>query len=133
MSPTGTPVATAIYFVAETDFKIYFVTKARTRKLQNVLQHSKASLLTFDEDELISTEIMGKVEVVEDTLECAKAMEKFQSLVENRRKGFVPPIAQIEAGKYVACKISPNEVCFRKFAKSKMQAPVEVVFNPGKK
>ncbi len=129
----GVPEVTTIYFHAQKDFSIYFVTKKETRKVKNVLRRPQASLLTFDEAKLTSAELIGRVEMVNDALEFAQTIEKFHNIVSKRKAGnFVPPIAQIEAGQYVACKLIPTTIHFKKFAHKLNDKvfPRQVSFSP---
>lgn len=123
----------AIYFFPEKDFSCYFVTKEATRKFINAQERKVATLLSFDEDELLSVEIAGEVTLVSDTISIAAHIEKFQNLASIRKAGYwIPPIAQINAGAYVVCKLTPNMVVLNNFSEDATDKalPKQLSFDP---
>jgi len=129
----GAPEAVAVYFYTERDFTLYFVTKAETRKLQNILRRPTATILSYDEASLTSVELTGNVEIIRDAVEFAQVIEKFHSIASSRRVQYwLPPIAQIDAGNYVACKLLPTSIYYRSFSKDVAGTivPQEAIFGP---
>ena len=121
----GVPEMAAIYFYTRADFVLYFVTKSKTRKLANIVQNPIVTLLIYNKKSLTSIEINGKAEVVTDTIEFAQVIEKFESVFKLQKiKDGSPPISQIKAGNYVACKVTPHHIYFRKFCLRPEQTPV---------
>lgn len=113
---SGVPEVVVVYLLVEQDLSIFFVTKALTRKFKNIVRNPAVAILVYDERTLTSVEITGKVHVVEDTIEFARVIDKFHNVV-SKRKGstWLPPIAQIGAGDYVACMLRPRHITHRVF------------------
>jgi hypothetical protein len=111
------PESSAIYFAADARFSCLFTTKTQTRKFSNIQNGSPAVILSFSEGKLASAEVQGTIEVIVDAMEIAHAIEQFNTIVASRKMGYwVPPIAQIEAGEYVVCRLVPKTVRFNQFA-----------------
>lgn len=129
----NTPELSSLYFFCKGDFDLYFVTKTGTRKYRNFLAKQAATLLSYDEEELTSVEVCGEVETVTDLVKAVQIIEMFQGLVLLRKAGYwVPPIAQLEKGDYVVCRLVPNTVRFNKFSSPETkEAPELLVFHPG--
>jgi hypothetical protein len=121
------PESSAVYFAAKPDLSCLFTTKTRTRKFANIENGSPAVLFSFSEDHLASAELRGRVEVVLDTMEIAHAIEAMNGVVSSRKAGYwVPPIAQIEAGEYVVCRLIPEAVRFSRFVQDLTSGDVQV-------
>lgn len=129
----GLPELATVYLFVENDFTCYFVTKTSTRKFQNLLMHADASILSYDENELTSVELAGKVEVITDASTIIPIIEKFQHVVSDRKAGYwIPPISQLDAGQYAVCKLVPTAVQVHIFAKKPNDPllPKQLSFNP---
>ncbi len=123
------PEVVAIYFYVDTDFALYFVTKLKTRKIKNIMRNSSVTLLIYDVSDMTSSEIRGKAEIVNDTVDFAQIIEKFENVFKLQKTlNGLPPISQIEAGDYVACKVIPHHIYFRRFGLTPEQAPVSEEF-----
>lgn len=134
INQSGVPEVAAVYFFTENDFSCFFVTKVGTRKFQNSLERQVATLLSFDEEELVSVEIPGQVEIITEIAAITRIIEKFEDLVLMRKKGYwVPPISQIDAGQYVVCKLIPQVVYLNTFVSDSEASPAiysQIAINP---
>ncbi len=107
----------AVYLLVNPDLSCHIVTKANTRKCKNILSRPTGTILCYAEDELTSVELSGKLELVLDTIEIVKVLERFQGMAEKRRVGYwVPPIAQLKAGSYAIITLTPAKVLYRRYA-----------------
>lgn len=134
-SKTGELELSAVYFMINPDLSCYIVTKANTRKCKNILTKPVGTLLCYAEDELVSVEVSGNLEVVLDTIEVVKVLERFQTMVEERGAEYwVPPIAQLRAGSYAIVTLKPSRVLYRHYADSKrgQEKMTEVVLSKKK-
>jgi uncharacterized pyridoxamine 5'-phosphate oxidase family protein len=110
----GKPETAAIFFFVREDFSCFFVTKIGTRKYKNLAQNHTGVLFVYSDDELTSIELKGRLEIEHDTKEILASIVQFQTEVQSRSASYwVPPIAQIEAGEYVVCKLIPEVITFK--------------------
>jgi len=134
INKTGTPELAAIYFFTENDFSCFFVTKVETRKFKNSLEQPMATLLSFDEDTIASIEIQGQVEIITDTADITRIIQKFQELALLRKRGYwIPPVSQLDAGQYVVCKLVPQHILFNTYVSDSEDSPAvysQVVIKP---
>ncbi len=115
----GVPEPSAIYFCTEKDFTVYLVTKSLTKKFKNVSRRPKVTLYVYDEGSYTTVTAQGKCAQVTDSLEFAQAIEKFQDIAgQGKSNAWIPPVAQIAAGQYVACAIHPTSIRMRRYAPS---------------
>lgn len=127
------PEVSTIYFFTDSDFTLYFLTKILTRKMRNLSIRPVGTIVSFDESELTSVEITGKVDVVHDTITRARIIDTFHRVITERKMHYwIPPIAQLEAGAYALCKLTPTMVHYRKFTleKEPSSPPTQISFNP---
>ncbi len=132
LNSKGLPDMTAIYLHVEEDLTLLFVTKTKTRKLKNITDNPNVSLLVHNAEELMSAEIHGKASIINDGIEFAQTIEKFRKVFESQKiQYWFPPITQLAAGEYIACKVKPQKISFKKFAVTPEQKPFskEFTFN----
>jgi hypothetical protein len=73
------------------------------------------------EAELTSVEVPGQVVAVTDPGEVSDIIKKFQERVGSVLDEYwVPPIAQIEAGQYVVCRVVPDGFLYKNFARGQL-------------
>jgi len=129
----GAPDLSAIYFFIDHNFACYFVTKTETRKYKNTQANPQASLLVYNEEDLLSFEIKGRVEVVKDKFLITNSIKNFQTLALTRKVGYwIPPISQLEAGQYAVCCLMPEIVNVNNYTKDPASSalPNQLSFSP---
>lgn len=133
MGSAGVPEPSAVYFSVEKDFTLYFVTKAKTRKFRNLERRPGVTLYAFSEESFTTVSVRGRAHIVDDTLVFAQIIEQFQIIAGAKKsKQWLPPVAQIEAGHYVAVALKPSMIRFRRYAPSISESGVlhELEFDP---
>ncbi len=129
----GHPELASIYTITMDDLVMYFITKTKTRKLKNLLKNEQVAFMVSDERTLTTVEVSGKAFAVSDTMEYAQAFDAYHTLFSSRPgMKWLPPIAQIKSGVYIACKIIPEHITYRTFSatKTKGSKPMEIVLKP---
>ena len=113
----GKPQLSTIYIFVEPDFTVYFLTKTESRKFQNILKRKDVNLLCASEEMLLSIEFEGEVQQVVDTVGVVQVTDRFRKMIETRKGNYwTPPVAQLQSGQYVACKLIPTSVHIHLFA-----------------
>ena len=113
----GRPQLAAVYVFVDPDFTCYFLTKSESRKFKNIEARRFVSLLSSSEDRLMSVEIEGDAQQVQDTVEVVQVTDRFRNMIDTRKGDYwQPPVAQLQSGQYVVCKIVPAQVHIHIFA-----------------
>ncbi len=109
------PWGSAVYFVVDEDFNIFFVTRMKTFKYQNLDKNPYAALTVVDEETQTTVQLMGKISKV--PIADYKDIV-FTKLVAIRPKGdpnWAPPIEKVHKGDYIALRITPSKLQYANF------------------
>lgn len=117
------PETSVVYFLIEPDFTCYFFTKEETRKYQNIVENSRVTLSVSDEDLLMFGEVTGEATTVTDSTVLLDIMPKLQTIISSRQsKYWVPPIAQLKAGRFALFRVVPEKVRLTEFSTETIDA-----------
>ena len=119
VSTNNEPWGSAIYFYADEDFNIFFVTRAKTLKYRNIQNNPNVSLTVADHDSQTTVQIAGKVSnaPLKDTMDIV-----FKKLASIKPKGdinWVPPIIKVHEGDWMILQLNPEHIQFANFKESK--------------
>ncbi len=120
---TGSVQGVTIYYLLGTDDKIYMITKTDTAKAHNMLANHQVALTVFDADEAQTAQIQGYSEIEADI---ATKQAIFQRLIQPRDYGGesrMPPITQLEAGGFIAFRITPTNVKYTDYKQNDRIVP----------
>ena len=106
----GVPHAATVYVIADKELDIYFLTKDGTSKHVNLLQNNKAALVVYDPHSLTTIQIQGTAKVTKDDSMVDYLYARILTTNKEYSGNDVPPIDRIDAGKYVAYRLSPETV-----------------------
>lgn len=117
-SPAGEPWGSTIVFATDEDLNFFFMTRANTRKYQNIAANPTVALTVTDESQQITVQAMGSVEKVaaEDIMEVV-----FHKLDKLRPKGsehWIAPVYKIHEGDYMILQFTPKILQFADFSQS---------------
>ena len=110
----GKPWGSAIYFVVDEDFNIFFVTRMETFKYQNLEDSPYAALTVADADEQTTVQLAGKV----SRLPAGEYMElykKFTAMQPDDISNWAPPIMKIHKGDYMPLQLKPTKLQYANF------------------
>ncbi len=128
LSQEGAPQNAAVYTYIDEANYLYFVSREGTRKYNNIIENSLATLSTYDENVLMFAEVHGNAEVVNDKTEAATILTELQKIVESRKSSYwTPPVSQISDAPYVFFKLTPKEVTFANYEQSSSEASKPMV------
>lgn len=119
VSQEGVPNSSCVYQWIDEDLTTYFVTTDQTRKINNIQAGSKVSVLAYDENVLISSQIHGIAELLSADGENEKITNEIRNIIVSRKSGyFAPPIEQLPGEKYVLVKVKPLAANFANYSAS---------------
>lgn len=111
----GSPWGSAIFYVADEDFKFYFVTRSGTLKYKNLEQSPLAALTVADNDSQTTVQASGTISKV-PLKEYGEVV--FGKLMDARPKNdihWIPPLTKIHEGDYVPLCFTPNKLQYADF------------------
>jgi general stress protein 26 len=107
----GVAHATTIFYYAEEDLKLYFLTKYDTLKFINLKTNNNVGLVVTDEKSFQTVQIEGIAKEVDYAHEYEKTVKKYiENQAKNGRDWEKIPINHITAGYYSFVQISPTWV-----------------------
>lgn len=117
VDPNGNPHGVVVYFVIDGDFNVYFLTKARTRKYDNLKHHNHATLTVFDPASQTTAQITGVAEEIKDNYQVNEIANKMVEASFKVSEVDVPPITKLDAGAAAAFKLKPVQIRMAVYAR----------------
>jgi uncharacterized pyridoxamine 5'-phosphate oxidase family protein len=117
VTPDGDPHGAVIYFSIDRQFVVSILTKAETRKYDNMVHNNHAMLTVFDAETQTTVQLTGVATEVTDPdfVNSALEMDMLASMKTSYSR--MPAIEKLEAGKYVAFVIQPVQVRMAVYAR----------------
>lgn len=114
----GNPHGAVVYYLAEGEKNIYFVSRSETAKVKNILAHPRVFLSIFDASNAQTLQIVGKARVEQDR---STSEYVFDNIVKPRPYNgamLLPPVTALkDSGEYVVVHIEPLEVKYSDYKK----------------
>lgn len=129
VGPDGTPWGAAVYFVADEDFRFYFVTRAGTLKYQNIDNSPLAAFTVADAESQTTVQASGTVTQV-PVKEYADVV--FNKLAKVRPKddpAWAPPIDKLREGNYVPLCLTPSKLQYADYGHVKPEMDADYIEN----
>lgn len=104
-----------IYYTIGTDNQLYFVTKNKTHKAQDILHYHQVSLTIYDAQTMQTLQLSGSATIEQDKVLSEEITKK---ILRPRLAGThttVPPIVHISAGEYIVFNIKPSQYAFHDY------------------
>lgn len=117
VDPNGDPHGVVIYFVVDGDFNIYFLTRAATRKYDNLKHHDHAMLTVFDPGSQTTAQIIGKAEEINNNEQVNEIANQMVQASFKTSDSDIPPITKLDAGESVAFKLEPVQIRMAVYAR----------------
>lgn len=118
------PYATTIYCLADEDLDIYFLSKAETRKIQNIRDNSRVMLVGFDAQSQTNVQISGSASEVKDKAGSQNIFKEILDITRKNSGAEVPPVSKLFAGPYVVYKIKPKQINYSVYNQKDLEMAV---------
>lgn len=116
VDPDGEPHGVVIYYTIDEHFAVSFLTRAGTKKYDNLSRLNHVMLVVFDPATQTVAQVIGKAVEITDGYDInAVAAAIFMTSIKTSQGG-LPPIAKLPAGTYVAFKIEPDQIRLATYA-----------------
>jgi len=119
VSPEGEPWGAAIYYVADKDFNVYFVTRAKTAKFANLVANPLAALTIADQATQTTVQLVGKVAPLPPARYVEIVFNELAKAYPKDDVNWIKPIDQLHAGNYMPMYIVPTKLQYADYGKKK--------------
>jgi general stress protein 26 len=116
----GSPWGAAIYFFADENFNIFFVTRADTRKYKNIEENARVVLTVVDEPTQTSVQIAGTVTKVPPQDYMDVVFHKLEKIRPSHDASWTSPPTKIHKGNFMPLRILPTTLLYADYSKFKM-------------
>ncbi|MFS8118745.1 MAG: pyridoxamine 5'-phosphate oxidase family protein [Microcoleus sp.] len=106
----GDPHGTVIYFTIDKNFVISFLTKARTRKYDNLKHCNSVMLTVFDAHTQTTAQITGNAVEIKDSQGINSVAGAVLRVSLKTSDAGMPPISKLKAGPYVAFRVELTQI-----------------------
>lgn len=126
----GQPYSACMYYIADEDFSVYFVTTTHSQKHQNIQENNHVAFCVADLKSMRTIQLQGKVEKVEDKNMLQAVVDTYIDIASDQMK-YAAPITKLDwkAG-LIVYHIVPTWLRFADFKDSKSkknQSPYTVL------
>jgi len=121
-SGPGTVWGAAIYFLADKDLNIYFVTRAGTFKYENIEAMPFAALTVSDSKSQITVQLSGAVQQMPVNKYMDVFFDKFATIRPEGHFEWAPPIDKIHKGNYMPLQLTPSFLQFADYGERRIEA-----------
>ncbi len=101
------PHAAPMYFVADPDLTVYFITREDTTKCRDLQQNPRAALAVYDAARQRTVQIAGTVTPVEDLTRIEDVYRRLSAIGLATSEGAVLPVSKSAGGRYRCFCLTP--------------------------
>ncbi|MBC7708252.1 pyridoxamine 5'-phosphate oxidase family protein [Polaromonas sp.] len=113
----GDPHGVVVYYSVDKKFLITFLTKAGTRKYDNLKHNNHVMLTVFEQQTQATAQITGEATEITDNYDINEVAERTLRASMKTSDGGIPPIMKLVAGEYVAFAIDPVQIRMAVYAR----------------
>lgn len=106
MGGFGQPQAASMYFIFDSALNFYFITRESSRKCRNMKRNPRVAFVVSSINPPITVQLEGSAHEVTDPHEENEYFTKLVSVAS--KDNIMPPISQLEDGRMLFMKISPD-------------------------
>jgi general stress protein 26 len=121
VSEDGTPWGAAVYFLADADFNIYFVTRAGSLKYQNIVKNPKVALTVADSESQVTVQLSGTVTTMPVQKYMDVFFDKFAKIRPDGDYEWAPPIDKVHEGNYMPLQLTPSKMQYADYGKRRIE------------
>lgn len=120
---TGNIEGVVIYYILGTDDRLYMLTKSDTAKAHNMMANHEVALTVFDADEARTAQIGGYAEIEADLETKRNIFDRLVRPSDYGGESSMPPLTQLNAGGFIAFRITPTFVKYTDYKRTDRIAP----------
>ena len=108
------PQAAMVYYIADDDFNLYFLTRQSSRKYANLQHNPAVAVVVADPINQISIQLEGKAKDISDQKQTPPFAERLLSLL-NDKHFHTAPLFQIDSGAARVIRVTPEWLRYSSF------------------
>lgn len=111
ISVDGKPHSSTVFYVVDDNMNLYFPTRSKSRKFENIQTNSSVSVDITDEQRMQTIQIQGTAEEIEDPKMTMQLIERLLSASGDQHISlgkWIPPIKQMREGHFAIIKVTPD-------------------------
>lgn len=112
----------AVYYLADKDLNIYFVTRTGTFKYKNIKAQPYAALTVADAEDQITVQLSGKVEQMPINKYMDTYFDKFAAMRLGSDDQSVSPIDKVHEGGYIPLQLTPSYLRYADYGQKRIEA-----------
>ncbi|CAN5122405.1 hypothetical protein BH09PAT3_BH09PAT3_4960 [soil metagenome] len=117
----GEPWGAAVYYLADADFNIYFVTRHDTLKYHNINQNQQVALTVADSESQITVQLSGIVTAMPVQKYMDIFFDKFAAIRPDGDYQWAPPIDKVHEGNYMPLQLTPTRMQYADYGKRRIE------------
>lgn len=117
VNPDGEPHGVVIYFAVNERFDIFFLTRAETKKYDNLKHHNHLMLTVYEPASQATLQVTGRATEITAKAEISAVAGNIAGIGLRGSEAGLPPIAKLQAGDYAAFKIEPIQMRMAVYAR----------------
>lgn len=118
-SSEGEPWGSAVYYYVDEDLNFYFITRANTKKYDNIQQNMQAAITIADQATQTTVQASGTISLVPAEEYMSVLFDKFEEIKKVNDKYWAPPIEKIHEGNYIPLKLTPTKLQYANYSEKK--------------
>ncbi len=118
VSPAGDPHGVAIYYTFDNNFHVYFLTRDKTRKCENISRNNRVMLSAVDPKTQTSLQITATCSQITDAHKIKQLLEEIIKISLKTSGTQLTLVNKITVGSLVAIELMPVQMRIATYAKS---------------
>jgi general stress protein 26 len=115
--PDGDPHGAVIYYTINEHLEVGFLTKAETKKYDNLVHNNHVMLTVFEPLTQTTVQISGVAKEIKNGFAMNKIAAKVLDTSLKTSEAGLPPLSKLQAGPYVAFTIKPVQIRMAVYAR----------------
>lgn len=117
----GTVWGAAVYFLADDDLNIYFVTRSGTHKYRNIEVQPFAALAVTDSKAQITVQLSGNISIMPVKKYMAVFFDKFAAMRPDGDYRWAPPVDKVDKGNYIPLQLTPTHMQYADYGRRRIE------------
>jgi uncharacterized protein YhbP (UPF0306 family) len=117
----GTVWGAAVYYLADEDLNIYFVTRTGSFKYKNIETQPFAALTVADPDDQITVQLSGRIERMPINKYMNVFFDKFAAMRPEGDYQWAPPIDKVHEGNYMPLQLTPSHLQYADYGRRRIE------------
>ena len=115
------PWGSAVYYLSDDDFNIYFVVRAESLKYVNISKNPYAAMTVADSQSQETVQLSGKVSTMPVQRYMDVFFDKFAKIRPEGDFEWAPPIDKVHEGNYMPLQLTPTKLQYANYGSRRIE------------